>query len=413
MSSSAWPSPGPFVNQPSILLCDEPTGNLDPATQPRHRPPARPDQPDRHDDRDGDPRRRHRQRHAHAASSSWPTGGRPRRGRRLLRPQRRQAQGGQAPKSRSRRRGGGRMRVGFMLGEVWNGLRRNISMAVSVILVTMVSMFLLGLGLLAQRQADTWKGYWYDRVQVSIYLCNSDAAQPNCAEPGGHRRAEGRDQGRSSTEDAGGQEGLLRVRAGGLRPVQGAVPQQPGGEQRPEGRRHPGRATGSSSRTRPSSPSWPAPSRGPLASLRSRTRRRSSTSSCGSSTASPGSPSSWRRIMVLCAVLLMVTTIRQAAFTRRREIGIMRLVGASNFTIRHTVHHRDAAVRPGRGGAWRWACSSRRRTSSSTGCCPPCSRPGARSATPTSGSSRRGWPSWWSFVAISTSWSPCGGTCAI
>jgi cell division transport system permease protein len=39
-------------------------------------------------------------------------------------------------------------------------------------------------------------------------------------------------------------------------------------------------------------------------------------------------------LMVLCSVLLMVTTIRQAAFSRRRETGIMKLVGASNLTIR-------------------------------------------------------------------------------
>jgi cell division transport system permease protein len=37
---------------------------------------------------------------------------------------------------------------------------------------------------------------------------------------------------------------------------------------------------------------------------------------------------------VLAAILLMATTIRQSAFSRRREIGIMRLVGASNLTIR-------------------------------------------------------------------------------
>ena len=60
------------------------------------------------------------------------------------------------------------MRLGFILGEIWTGLRRNLSMAISVILVTMVSVFLLGLGMLAQRQADTMKGYWYDRIQVSI-----------------------------------------------------------------------------------------------------------------------------------------------------------------------------------------------------------------------------------------------------
>jgi cell division transport system permease protein len=38
-------------------------------------------------------------------------------------------------------------------------------------------------------------------------------------------------------------------------------------------------------------------------------------------------------LMVLCATLLMATTIRQTAFSRRRETGIMRLVGASNSTI--------------------------------------------------------------------------------
>jgi energy-coupling factor transporter ATP-binding protein EcfA2 len=74
------------------------------------------------------------------------------------------------------------MRLGFILGEIWTGLRRNLSMAISVILVTMVSVFLLGLGMLAQRQADTMKGYWYDRIQVSIYMCTEGAPQPNCNE---------------------------------------------------------------------------------------------------------------------------------------------------------------------------------------------------------------------------------------
>ena len=41
------------------------------------------------------------------------------------------------------------MRPGFLLGEIGNGLRRNVSMVVSVVLVTMVSLFFLGIGLLA------------------------------------------------------------------------------------------------------------------------------------------------------------------------------------------------------------------------------------------------------------------------
>ncbi|CCH68895.1 hypothetical protein BN10_1230003 [Phycicoccus elongatus Lp2] len=34
--------------------------------------------------------------------------------------------------------------------------------------------------------------------------------------------------------------------------------------------------------------------------------------------------------MAVCAVLLVATTVRLSAFVRRREIGIMRLVGASS-----------------------------------------------------------------------------------
>ena len=68
-----------------------------------------------------------------------------------------------------------------VLADAWEGLRRNKSIAVSVILVTMISMYLLGLGLLAQRQVDTMKDYWYDRVQVSIFLCVDKSLYPNCA----------------------------------------------------------------------------------------------------------------------------------------------------------------------------------------------------------------------------------------
>ena len=74
------------------------------------------------------------------------------------------------------------MRLRFLLGDVWVGLRRNLSMAISVVLVTMISLFLLGLGLLAQRQADVMKGYWYDRVQASIFLCTATARTP-CTGP--------------------------------------------------------------------------------------------------------------------------------------------------------------------------------------------------------------------------------------
>ena len=73
------------------------------------------------------------------------------------------------------------MRFQFLLGEIGNGLRRNLSMAVSVVIVTMISMYLLGLGLMGQRQVDTMKDYWYDRVQVTVLLCAEKTRFANCA----------------------------------------------------------------------------------------------------------------------------------------------------------------------------------------------------------------------------------------
>ncbi|NYE94873.1 cell division transport system permease protein [Psychromicrobium silvestre] len=73
------------------------------------------------------------------------------------------------------------MRLGFILGEIGSGLRRNMSMVISVILVTLVSLTFVGAAFMLQKQIDVMKGYWYDRIQVSIFLCNKDSASPSCA----------------------------------------------------------------------------------------------------------------------------------------------------------------------------------------------------------------------------------------
>lgn len=63
------------------------------------------------------------------------------------------------------------MRFGLIMGEVGNGLRRNVSMVVSVILVTFISLTFVGAAILLQMQINQMKGYWYDRAQVAVYLC--------------------------------------------------------------------------------------------------------------------------------------------------------------------------------------------------------------------------------------------------
>lgn len=73
------------------------------------------------------------------------------------------------------------MRLRFILGEIGHGLRRNLSMTVSVILVTFVSLTFVGSAGLLQLQIDEMKDDWYDRVEVSIFLCPADSDRPTCA----------------------------------------------------------------------------------------------------------------------------------------------------------------------------------------------------------------------------------------
>jgi cell division transport system permease protein len=73
------------------------------------------------------------------------------------------------------------VRFQFILSEIGIGLRRNLSMTISVVLVTAVSLFLLGFGILAQKQVGLMKDFWYDRVQVSIFLCGKDSMASTCS----------------------------------------------------------------------------------------------------------------------------------------------------------------------------------------------------------------------------------------
>jgi cell division transport system permease protein len=223
------------------------------------------------------------------------------------------------------------MQARFLASEVGSGLRRNLSMAISVVLVTMVSIFLLGLGLLAQRQADTMKGYWYDRIQISIYLCTASSLQPNC-------------EGKAVTA---AQRTTLEEQLAALPEVKQVFyeSEQEAYDRFKEQFRN--------------SPIAGNVEVGDIPqSLRVQLNDPSKYAVVTSQfEGAPGVATvqdqekvlskfftiiNWitvfavllAALMAACAALLMATTIRQAAFIRRREIGIMRLVGASNWTIR-------------------------------------------------------------------------------
>lgn len=223
------------------------------------------------------------------------------------------------------------MKLRFVLGEVWTGLRRNASMAISVALVTMISLLFLGIGMLTYKQVDLIRGYWYDKLQVSVVMCNATSGAATCAK--GAATKTDLEQVRTQLE-------ALPV----VREVQYESQQQAYERFSEQFKGNPIVA-----RTRPEQLKASYRVRlddpgqyeivastfegasgvervddqrkviDPLVDL----LRRLSLWSLGLA-----------GVMLVCGILLVATTIRQAAFSRRRETGIMRLVGASAATIR-------------------------------------------------------------------------------
>jgi len=72
------------------------------------------------------------------------------------------------------------VRLALVLSEAANGLRRNVSMVISVILVTFISLTFVGAAVLLQFQILQMKDYWYDRAQVAVFLCTESANSGNC-----------------------------------------------------------------------------------------------------------------------------------------------------------------------------------------------------------------------------------------
>ena len=64
--------------------------------------------------------------------------------------------------------------------ETWSGLRRNLAMTLAVIVTVAVSLTLFGAGLLTAAQVDLVKGRWYDRIEISVFLCTEYSSGGNC-----------------------------------------------------------------------------------------------------------------------------------------------------------------------------------------------------------------------------------------
>jgi len=64
--------------------------------------------------------------------------------------------------------------------EMLSGLRRNTGMTLAVVVTMWVSLSLFGAGFLAAQQVNLMKGEWYDKIEISIFLCTPAFNTGNC-----------------------------------------------------------------------------------------------------------------------------------------------------------------------------------------------------------------------------------------
>jgi len=222
----------------------------------------------------------------------------------------------------------------YQLGETLRALRKNTAMVVSVVLVTFISLGFVGAAALMQMQVNQMTDDFYDRLEVSVFLCTEESAESAC--PTG-AVTEGQ---RSSIEEMLG-DGAASQYVESWR----YESQQEALENFQESRGDSVRAANVSADDMPESFRLllEDPEEYPIVTELF--------------AAVPGVEAVADQqeildqifgilngltvvvliiaaVMILCTVLLVSTTIRLSAFSRRRETSIMRMVGASKSMIR-------------------------------------------------------------------------------
>lgn len=222
------------------------------------------------------------------------------------------------------------MRFALIWSEVLNGLRRNFSMVVSVILVTFISLTFVGTAILLQMQIAQMKNYWYDKAQVAVYLCTDVSFGENCLD------------GEATPEQIAAVEAELSSPA--LSPFideyyfedheQAYANFQEQFKDNPVAEYVTPEQLNETFWVNLSDPSQSDVLVEALASqegVEAVTDQRSYLDQIFSIlNAASYTAIGLAGLMLIAAVLLIATTIRLSAFSRRRELGIMRLVGASN-----------------------------------------------------------------------------------
>jgi cell division transport system permease protein len=225
------------------------------------------------------------------------------------------------------------MRASFIVNEIGIGLRRNLVMTAAMIITTAVSLGFLGTAVLFNQQVSVMKDFWYDKVEVSIFLCGADSGEGTA----------GSCAAGSVTQD---QRDAIRTDLDKMPEVQKVYY-----ESKREAYQHFKEQFKNSAIVDNVTPDqMPESFRVKLVNpqqfdiIASAFVGRAGVDQVQDQKALLEKffkVLTWVQwfatglalLMILVSVILIVNTIRVAAFSRRRETGIMKLVGASNFSI--------------------------------------------------------------------------------
>jgi cell division transport system permease protein len=73
------------------------------------------------------------------------------------------------------------MTLRYVFSETGTGLRRNVSMSIALVVTIFVSLTLVGMGLLLNAQANKAETSWGNKLQITVFLCNQNSQSPNCS----------------------------------------------------------------------------------------------------------------------------------------------------------------------------------------------------------------------------------------
>jgi len=221
------------------------------------------------------------------------------------------------------------MRIGLILAEAFGGLRRNISMVISVVLVTFVSLTFVGAAILMQAQIGTMRAYWSERAQVVVSMCSTLSESKECVE--GAASADQTATVKATLEDDALAPLISDVRFETKDEAYANIVDQLGEDK------------ASLFTADQMSESFyvtlkdPAQSQVIVEAFNGKTGVEQVTDQLqyleplfSALTVATYIAVGIAVLMLIAAILLIGTTIRLSAYARRKEIGIMRLVGASN-----------------------------------------------------------------------------------